>query len=244
MNWFSNWPEQIRRLSLVIILIVGAFLVIRPMLVPDDFGEYGHFRSGAMDNAVAIPSHFAGKAACNECHDDMLALGYHKSLSCEVCHGPLAQHTEAPDEYSPQFPDERSFCPTCHEYLKSRPTGFPQVVSQSHNPTKPCISCHDPHNPVPPESIQGCAACHGEIATTKSLSHHAGIECGFCHIAQPEHMVSPHSALPSKPDKREFCGQCHAAGRSKQAGIPQIDLQNHEPRYTCWQCHYPHLPEL
>ena len=39
----------------------------------------------------------------------------------------------------------RGPCLYCHTYLASRPTGFPQIIESVHNPTKPCITCHDPH---------------------------------------------------------------------------------------------------
>ena len=26
--------------------------------------------------------------------------------------------------------------------------------------------------------------------------------------------------------------------------IPRVDMFSHGERYMCWQCHYPHLPEV
>jgi hypothetical protein len=239
-------PEQIRRLAILAAIIIATFLIVRPMLIPERFGELGHFRSGALDDAVDHDFKFAGKSACAECHDDMtdmLAAGYHKKLSCEVCHGPLAGHIDEPEDVHPTFPRERGLCPVCHEYLSSRPTGFPQIVSQSHNSLKACISCHEPHDPKPPNVPENCSACHGEISRSKAVSHHTDIECEFCHETPELHKTSPREYRPSKPQDRNFCGQCHGQAATTDTAAPRIDMNTHETRYVCWQCHYPHLPE-
>ena len=43
----NNLPEQIKRLSILIIVPALVFNLIRPLFIPDDFGEYGHFRVSA-----------------------------------------------------------------------------------------------------------------------------------------------------------------------------------------------------
>jgi ribosomal protein S27AE len=85
--------------------------------------------------------------------------------------------------------------------------------------------------------------CHGEIQRTKDLSPHALLECTTCHETPEEHKVRPRSIRPGKPVAREFCGTCHSAPSPKD-DIPQIDLAKHGAKYMCWQCHYPHMPEV
>jgi hypothetical protein len=148
----------------------------------------------------------------------------------------------------------------CHAYDASRPTGFPQINPTAHNPLKPCISCHNPHDPVPPRVPQECSACHGQIERTKAVSSHALLPCTTCHRATPQHRTSPRAALPTKPETREFCGTCHAKGAADgllqgvpaaeaqrlgaaKKAAPKIDISDHGGSYLCWQCHYPHLPE-
>jgi len=245
-DFWSNLPEQIKRLVIVITILIVVLLIVRSEFIPEDFGEHGHYRASAVEEIVAQPVHFAGQVACADCHDDITIFkrnGFHKNLSCEVCHGPAAAHIEDPEENIPPAPRERGYCPLCHEYIPSRPTGFPQIVSTAHNPMSPCISCHDPHDPEPPETPKDCGACHAEIASTKALSHHIYIPCTYCHETPEEHRLLPHEIKPGKPQNREFCGRCHANDEQDQKGIPQIDLNSHEVRYVCWQCHYPHLPE-
>ncbi|NIP28034.1 MAG: hypothetical protein GWN67_26330, partial [Phycisphaerae bacterium] len=189
---------------------------------------------------------YAGREICSDCHDDIVDTkyeGFHQNVACEVCHGPAAEHTDDPFAAQLEAPRGRGYCPLCHEYLPSRPTGFPQIVAASHNPMKPCISCHEPHNPEPPTTPKECEACHATIARTKSLSHHVYVPCTRCHKTPDEHKINPREVLPEKPASREFCGGCHAEDADSEKGIPRVNLETHETRYVCWQCHYPHLPE-
>jgi hypothetical protein len=243
----SAIPEQVKRLSIVLIILVAVFIPVRRLLVPPDFGKYGHYRAGALKDAVALPVSYAGQSVCNDCHDDVMSeknAGYHAPLSCEVCHGPALAHTENPDSIVPPAPRDRGYCPICHEYVASKPTGFPQIVSASHNPLKPCIACHNPHNPVPPETPKECTACHAAIAHSKEASEHVYIACTRCHDAPEDHRVHPRQYPVSKPTTREFCGECHAKdAAAADASGPRIDMATHGERYVCWQCHYPHNPE-
>jgi hypothetical protein len=221
-------------------------IVARSLLIPPDFGKYGHYRSSAVQEIISKEIHYAGHEVCIECHDDVVDVkneGYHKQVACEVCHGPATIHVEEDEAVELRLPRGRGYCPLCHEYLPSRPTGFPQIVAASHNPLKPCINCHDPHDPKPPETPRECEACHASIARTKSLSHHIDVQCTRCHETPEIHKINPRENRPSKPGNREFCGGCHAENAPSPKGIPRIDIDTHGERYVCWQCHYPHLPE-
>ena len=243
---WSRFPEQAKRLIVLLVIIVAVFIPVRGLLIPGDFGKYGHYRASALEEAAALDIKYAGHQICNDCHDDVVdtkAGGYHHTVSCEVCHGPAAAHTDDPEAFVPEAPRQRGYCPLCHEYLASRPTGFPQIVTASHNPLKPCISCHNPHDPVPSETPRECEACHAAIARTKAVSHHVYIECTYCHDAPEEHKIAPRQHRPSKPATREFCGGCHAEDATTETVIARIDMETHEEQYVCWQCHYPHLPE-
>ncbi len=244
-SW-NRFPEQIKRLSVVIVIFLALLITAIYLLVPPDFGKYGHFRASAVDEIVSQDIRYAGREICSDCHDDIVDTkyeGFHQNVACEVCHGPAAEHTDDPFAAQLEAPRGRGYCPLCHEYLPSRPTGFPQIVAASHNPMKPCISCHEPHNPEPPTTPKECEACHATIARTKSLSHHVYVPCTRCHKTPDEHKINPREVLPEKPASREFCGGCHAEDADSEKGIPRVNLETHETRYVCWQCHYPHLPE-
>jgi hypothetical protein len=238
-------PEQVARLAVVVALILVAVVVVRFVVFPPAYFSTAIHEASTVRREVARPIAFAGMATCVECHsdiNDVKANGYHRGLSCETCHGPAAKHADDPESVKPPAPRDRKFCPVCHAYDSARPTGFPQINPDSHNPGRACITCHNPHDPVPPQTPRDCSACHRQIWNTKAISAHAQLECTTCHTVPDQHKLKPRQVLPTKPQTREFCGQCHANEKNKGV-IPQVDLSTHGGNYLCWQCHYPHLPE-
>jgi hypothetical protein len=239
-------PEQVKRLIFVFVILILFFVLVRSLLVPPTFGEYGHYRAASIKDIISQEIKYAGEVVCSECHDDMVEMksaSYHKRLSCEVCHGPAYQHSQAPDEYTPPAPRKRGYCVLCHGYNSSRPTGFPQIDPVRHNPRKPCIKCHNPHDPTPPEVPRECKGCHEEIYRTKILSPHALLKCTECHTAPEEHKINPRAYKPTKPQRRKFCGKCHGREAEVSEEIPRVDLIYHGYGNLCWDCHYPHYPE-
>jgi hypothetical protein len=247
--WFMGlvMRQQIIRLSIVFGLLVIALVLARHYLVPKTFGDKGHYRAAAIGDVLAHKIKYAGHEACATCHEDIVKTHdshRHASVACEVCHGPSAAHVESPGDVRPQAPRDRGYCPLCHGFNPSRPTGFPQIDPVTHNPMKPCYTCHNPHEPEPPRTPEECSACHGEIAKTKALSHHALLPCTRCHVAADAHKISPRTSRPTKPSTRAFCEECHGLDAKSDKNIPRVDIATHGERYMCWQCHYPHFPEL
>ncbi len=239
-------PQQIRYLLVLSIVLISVFLIVRHFLMPASFGKYGHYRGDSLQSIVSTKINYAGETACNECHDDVYILkdrSYHRGVACEVCHGAAYAHTQDPYEYKPPAPRDRAYCPLCHGYNPTRPTGFPQIDPVRHNPGKPCIFCHNPHDPVPPVTPEECDPCHTQIARTKIVSPHAPLACTRCHEAKDEHKLNPRMSLPNKPRNREFCGQCHAQEAESSPEIPRVDIKTHGNGFLCWECHYPHYPE-
>lgn len=240
------FPDQIKRLIAIFALLAVGWLMLRDRLVPDTFGELGHYRAVAVDSIRALPVSYLGSVVCGECHveeAELRSASYHRDLSCEICHGPGALHLEDPAANQLKPPQERGLCTVCHAYNSSRPTGFPQIDPLVHNPVDPCSNCHNPHDPTPPRTPEECGACHGEIARTKSISHHAGLACTVCHETSENHKDNPRMFLPKKPQDRAFCGGCHSTAADSPKNIPRIDLDSHGDAHLCWECHYPHFPE-
>ena len=148
-DFFRN-AEHLIRVLLLLTLAVIAFLVLRRAVIPAEFGKYGHFRPGAMDDIAARPVKFAGREACEACHSDEAAVkskGKHVNIGCEACHGPLAKHAEDPSSVVPQLPDTAVLCARCHEANQAKPKWFPQVVTAEHSGGVACNTCHKPHSP-------------------------------------------------------------------------------------------------
>ena len=138
------------RPAVVLIAALGVFLVIRSAVVPKAFGQYGHYRPGALEMIRQKPISFAGQDTCVLCHDEEAktrAAGKHAHVACESCHGPLAEHADDPGSHVPQLPDVANLCRRCHEKDPAKPQGFPQVATAEHSGGMLCNSCHQPHNP-------------------------------------------------------------------------------------------------
>lgn len=239
-------PQQLIPLAIIFAVVIAAFVTARHLFVPESFGELGHYRADALREAAELEIHYAGAQACGDCHDDIYetkADSYHKGVSCEACHGPGAAHVEEPDENLLFAPRGRGYCPLCHGYNPSRPSGFPQILPAQHNPGKPCMSCHDPHNPTLPHTPEECSACHRSISNVKLVSHHTELPCTQCHEASEGHRNNPRLVRAEKPTSNQTCGICHAKGADSPHEIPRVDLESHGEPHLCWDCHYPHYPE-
>lgn len=127
-----------------------AFVVLRFFLVPSDFGLFGHYRAGAVDDAAAPPLVFAGHGACADCHTDAadaLKESKHAAIGCEACHGPLAKHAGDPSAQAPAKLGAPARCLGCHAASRAKPKTFPQVDAKTHGEGEACASCHGPHAP-------------------------------------------------------------------------------------------------
>lgn len=242
----QNFPKQLIPLIIIGVVLVGALVVARHLLVPDTFGKYGHYRAAAAEISRSIPMVYAGGQVCGECHEDIIetrAYSGHATLSCEICHGPALAHANMETDELPPKPHGRDYCARCHEYEAARPTGFPQILTVSHNPGQPCRECHNPHDPTPPVSPGECSACHRQIANQKAVSRHTNLACTRCHTVPQGHSDNPVAVRAGKPKTRQLCGECHAMGAAGPQHVPQVDMHAHGERYECWDCHYPHHPE-
>ena len=138
------------RPAVVILLGLGLFLVVRSAVIPKAFGQYGHYRPGALETIRRRPISYAGQQMCVLCHEDegkVRAEGKHARVACEACHGPLAKHADDPASLVPKLPDVATLCVRCHEKNAAKPAAFPQVVSAEHSGGMVCDTCHKPHNP-------------------------------------------------------------------------------------------------
>jgi hypothetical protein len=142
--------EHLVRMAGLFAVGVVVFLVLRAVLTPADFGELGHYRTGALDDNLSVEPRFAGRSVCEDCHDTApreLAEGAHSRVGCEACHGPLAVHVSDPDVGIPPELDGSALCASCHAAEAAKPAWFPQVVPEEHAGDEACVECHLPHQP-------------------------------------------------------------------------------------------------
>jgi hypothetical protein len=142
--------EHLLRLALVFIAGVILFVVVRAILVPRSFGQYGHYRGNAIGEIASQPVHFAGHQTCETCHADLAAVkskGKHVTVNCEACHGALANHAGDPS-VQPAKLDTAVLCVRCHAASAARPKSFPQIIADEHSGGLPCETCHQPHSPL------------------------------------------------------------------------------------------------
>ena len=149
-------PPQLKRLVLIFLIIISLFLIIRHFLVPESFGEYGHYRGLALAEIQADTLKYLGESACAGCHDNIAnTKGQHEhvSLSCKTCHGPGHDHVKSLEVgdslIKPDIPDKREFCLICHAQNAARSTEeVAQVDPEDHNAGLVCMECHNPHDPL------------------------------------------------------------------------------------------------
>ena len=143
-------PPQLKTLIPLFAILIALFLVARYLLVPESFGEQGHYRFNSIQENMDKPMHYAGKDACVECHEDKveeIESGMHANISCESCHGPGLVHFDNPETTNIIIPAEREFCGRCHAFNLTREGKVAQVDLSEHNIENQCIECHNPHIP-------------------------------------------------------------------------------------------------
>jgi uncharacterized CHY-type Zn-finger protein len=150
MNRFKD-VEHLLRVALVFAVGIIAFVLLRAVLVPRSFGEYGHYRGNAITEIAAQSLVFAGHQACETCHSDVVAMkskGKHAGVNCEACHGALANHAGDPGTVQPPKLDTAVLCVRCHAVNGAKPKTFPQIVAKEHSTGLSCETCHQPHSPL------------------------------------------------------------------------------------------------
>ncbi len=143
-------PIQLKRLIPLFIVFIGIFLILRHLLIPDTFGQYGHYRGDALIDNASRNSVHASKEDCFLCHDDIQAIvenDSHAGLSCLICHGPGLEHVDNPEADNILKNSGREFCGKCHHLHAARSADvIIQVDIHTHHTEKDnCIECHNPH---------------------------------------------------------------------------------------------------
>lgn len=252
-------PKQVIRLLIAFALFIGIFLVTRKIIMPDSFGDIGHYRADALTEIASFTPKYTDSLSCVTCHqeiDSLKFVGDHSGLDCQTCHGPGHLHVKNPVVDTLIKPASREFCAKCHNKNSARPKFIKQVDVTKHNVNSLCVACHNPHKPSmrnksmssdtsseDSENVSSvtCDICHGDVNSLKSSGVHVGLTCQICHANSDKHKEDPTASKPAKPTERSFCGGCHATGNTS-SGVKQIDINDHNSGSKCIECHNPHSP--
>ncbi len=121
------------------------------------------YRRDALIDAAAKPMAYGGNESCVACHeaaDKQLRKYKHRALSCESCHGALADHVQNDRRVAAAIVDKSRWqCENCHIEQINRPPDFPQFSKtgeigkevKKHKRLEaetPCLNCHNAHDPA------------------------------------------------------------------------------------------------
>ena len=121
------------------------------------------YRRDAVIDAAAKPLAYGGNESCVACHqaaDKQLRKYKHRALSCESCHGALADHVRNDKRFAAAVVDKSRWqCQNCHAEQINRPSDFPQFSKTGEigkevkkhkrlDAETLCLKCHNAHDPA------------------------------------------------------------------------------------------------
>ncbi len=158
----QHYVHVIKILVVFIILGIGG-AGAQALLVPKDFGEHGHYRTGAIEDEMNLLVRNQTNDSCMSCHPFIKKVhlkGVHKTVSCEFCHGPNGDHV-ADGKKIAEMPVKRGeeikhLCLRCHnKIIRARPeesikmVAMPQHLEEKRvRTTHICNQCHHVHAPM------------------------------------------------------------------------------------------------
>lgn len=159
----SKYNSHLIRLIIALIIFGVAGFFARKVFIPDSMGEYGHYRGADIEDQKSIPIRLGTNESCFQCHKPVRTIhksGVHKTVSCEVCHGPYGNHI-ADGKKIGTMPVKRDqeitqLCLRCHnKVIQARPrksirmVGLPEHLEQKKvRMTHTCNQCHMVHDPL------------------------------------------------------------------------------------------------
>jgi predicted CXXCH cytochrome family protein len=159
----SSPTTHVVRIALILAGAVAVGVFVRPHLLPEDFGKYGHYRPGALEDEANRTAKFMTAESCLECHSLIRQLhvdSTHKTVSCEICHGAHASHVKDDQVVAAmrvvRGEDIRPLCIRCHNKLiqAREPKSIKLVALPDHLEKRKvrtdhiCNQCHHVHAPL------------------------------------------------------------------------------------------------
>ncbi len=141
-------PKHIVRLIIILGFVVVAGFGAKLYFTPDSFGDFGYYRGDSVKEIASLPLMHQAPNSCQLCHWERhgeWSAGSHKTVNCQVCHGPAGDHPASGKLPIPT--NTVALCSLCHEAMPARPAAQPQVNIVTHSAGLSCTTCHSPHSP-------------------------------------------------------------------------------------------------
>ncbi|MBI4182969.1 MAG: hypothetical protein HY521_03090 [Proteobacteria bacterium] len=158
----SSPRSHLYRLGILLAVFFVVAAVARQWATPASWNYRDWYRTDALRDTELLPLAYGGNESCNGCHEkagQTMRAREHKGLSCESCHGALADHVRADKKFAAAKVDpSRGQCLNCHAEDINKPRGFPLFSKEGaigkfvpkhkeSSETGRCLKCHDPHDP-------------------------------------------------------------------------------------------------
>ena len=162
-SYTNKYNTHVIRIIVILVVLLAIGIGVRAMLVPESFGKYGHYRAGAIQDEMNLEVRNGTNASCLPCHSyikEMHFSGVHKTVSCEFCHGPFADHIKDGKVIAKlpkkQGEEIRTLCLRCHnQIIRARPKESIKMVTMPDHLQKKqvrldhtCDQCHNVHAPL------------------------------------------------------------------------------------------------
>ncbi len=208
-------PKHIVRLVVLVLGFIAAAVAARALFTDDSFYRFGHYRGDSVVEIAALEPVYQAPGSCASCHAERAmqwSAQSHKTVACQVCHGPAKGHPAKGKLPVPS--DTHKLCSLCHEAMPGRPQSHPQIEVAAHSLGESCVMCHNAHAPrivavaavvadgrAGRQKAASCAGCHGEHGisgneTWPSLAgqnavYLARILAAYKSGAQPDVVMTP-----------------------------------------------------
>ena len=91
----SKYNAHLIRLIIAMVVFAVVALIVRKVLTPETMGQYGHYRGADIEDQRDVAVRHGTNESCFQCHKSIRRIhkkGIHQTVSCEICHGPYADH--------------------------------------------------------------------------------------------------------------------------------------------------------
>ncbi len=147
------------RLGIVLVFALIGFVVVKTIATPASWNYEEWYREDALKEIASYPLVYGGNESCQTCHAEEhkeLPAFKHRTVSCETCHGAVADHVRDGRKIAAAKVDDESNwqCLNCHQTLVTRRAGFPQFSTDRFPEHKQvakgmlCAACHNAHDPT------------------------------------------------------------------------------------------------